>query len=169
MFRRSAAKGDGMGKLMKPGDAGLLDSYPADPTRSNLFTADELAEYVKAYKKQGFLPSLQWYRTTQLNWHEEEGLPTDIVVPALMVTAGRDNVLTYAMTEGPCTTACACRVINSTDLLPTSAGMEGWVPKLKRGHVAGSSHWMMVYYPYHCTTCALCCFYVSSLNVASIE
>jgi hypothetical protein len=97
-----------MGKLMTPGDKGMITSYPADPNRSKLITAEELAEYVKAYTKQGFLPSLGWYHNTKVNWEEEAGLPTDINVPALMVTGGRDVVLKPEMTEGPCATACAC-------------------------------------------------------------
>jgi alpha-beta hydrolase superfamily lysophospholipase len=96
----TGAKGDGIGKLMVPGDAGMITSFPADPPRSQLITADELAEYVKAYKKQGFRPSLGWYHNTKLNWEEEAGLPTDITVPALMVTGGRDVVLKAEMTEG---------------------------------------------------------------------
>jgi hypothetical protein len=55
---------------------------------------------VEAYERTTFTPTLQWYRTSRLNWEDEAGLPMVVTQPALLVLAGRDRVLRPAMADG---------------------------------------------------------------------
>ena len=61
-----------------------------------------------------------WYRNDRANWEwGEEARDARITCPALMVTAGRDPVLTPSL----------------------SAGMERVIPQLQRGRIEACGHW----------------------------
>jgi len=110
------------GSFMTKDSSGLLTSYPENPPKSNLLTDEEFQRYVEEYKRTGFLGGLHWYQTGEINWNDEVkyGIGIKIDHPALMVTAGKDFILSPKLTEG----------------------METWIPNLKRSHIEESGHWV---------------------------
>lgn len=71
-----------------------------DPPRSSMITQPELDYYVAQYKKRGFEGGLNYYKTRQVNWEQEAGLPRTIQHRTLMLTAGKDTILTPKMATG---------------------------------------------------------------------
>ena len=99
---------------------GLLVGLPEDVPRSIMLTQEDLDYFVREYERTGFRGGLNWYRNVPRNWEwgaKVAGKP--VLQPALMVTAGKDGVLTPDMADG----------------------MERWVPNLTRGHVEQCGHW----------------------------
>jgi soluble epoxide hydrolase / lipid-phosphate phosphatase len=108
----------GFGTVRERG--GVLAGYPADAPRSVMLTQEELDVFVEAFKKTGFRGALNWYRNQQAGWEwGEETKGQGIGQPALMVTAGKDPVLTPALSQG----------------------MEALIPNLTRGHIEDCAHW----------------------------
>ncbi|XP_051051444.1 bifunctional epoxide hydrolase 2 isoform X2 [Phodopus roborovskii] len=105
---------------------GLLVNTPENPSLSKITTEEEIEFYVQQFKKSGFRGPLNWYRNTERNWKWScKGLGRKILVPALMVTAGKDIVLRPQM----------------------SKNMENWIPYLKRGHIEDCGHWTQIEKP----------------------
>lgn len=105
---------------------GVLVGTPEDPPLSKIMEEDELQYYVQQFKKSGFGGPLNWYRHIEQNWKWGCTAPSKkIMVPALMVTAGKDKVLVPKLTTG----------------------MENWVPHLTRGHIEECGHWTQVERP----------------------
>ena len=99
---------------------GILAGYPADAARSVMLSAEELDVYVQEFQRTGFRGPFNWYRNNRTSWEwGEETKGQTIDCPALMVTAGKDPVLTPARSEG----------------------MESVVPNLVRGHIEECAHW----------------------------
>jgi len=123
-FFRTTRPEDRIGKFMAAGfmEDGLFKSFPENPPRSPLFSDEEYNKYVENFSRTGFRGGLRWYTTTHINWHQEEEakLQTTIPHPSLMVTAGRDVVLTPKLSEG----------------------MEAHIPNLKRAHIEETGHWI---------------------------
>ena len=73
-----------------------------DPPRSKLLSQKELDYYVEQYKRRGFEGGLNYYKTRQLNWEleVEANLPKVIQHQALMLTAGKDFILTPKLAAG---------------------------------------------------------------------
>jgi len=117
IFRKSNER---VGKWMDKNSKGLLEGYPAIVPRSTLLSDVEFNQYVDAFSQSGFRGGLNFYKTSELNWIDEENLSQEIKHQALMVTAGKDIVLSPALTEG----------------------MEKWIPNLKRAHVEEAGHWV---------------------------
>uniref|UniRef100_A0A671MVZ7 Bifunctional epoxide hydrolase 2-like n=1 Tax=Sinocyclocheilus anshuiensis TaxID=1608454 RepID=A0A671MVZ7_9TELE len=93
---------------------GLFVGSPDDPARSAILSESALQYYVQQFTKSGFRGPLNWYRNGERNWHWMCSRPRGkIMMPALMVTAGKDPVLLPAF----------------------AAGMENLVPNLTRGHI----------------------------------
>ena len=108
----------GFGTVRERG--GVLAGYPADAPRSVMLTQEELDMFVDTFKRTGFRGGLNWYRNWRAAWEwGEETKGRTIDCPALMVTAGKDPVLTPALSEG----------------------MEALVPNLTRGHIEQCAHW----------------------------
>ncbi|CAM2112391.1 unnamed protein product [Caretta caretta] len=102
---------------------GLLAGKPEDPPPSQILQGADLQYFIQQYKKSGFRRPLNWYRNVQANW--QWGLSAKdrkILVPALMVTAGKDFVLHPKL----------------------SKGMEEWIPQLTRGHIEECGHWIQM-------------------------
>ena len=98
----------------------MLVGLPDDASRSIMLTAQDLAVFVDTFRRTGFRGGLNWYRNDRANWEwGGEAKDTRITCPALMVTAGRDPVLTPALSEG----------------------MEKIMPQLQRGHIEECGHW----------------------------
>ena len=105
---------------------GLLAGLPEDPPPSAILTAEDLNYYVRSFKRTGFRGGLNWYRNIERNWKwNAEMDDRKIEQPALMVTAGKDSVLTPALAEG----------------------MEEWVPNLTRAHIENCGHWTQQEHP----------------------
>ncbi|XP_053316714.1 bifunctional epoxide hydrolase 2 [Spea bombifrons] len=105
---------------------GLLVGAPEDPPLSKMLKESDLQFYVSQFKKSGFRGPLNWYRNMDRNW--QWGVSAHnwkILVPALMVTAGKDVVLLPAMTKG----------------------MEALIPNLTRGHIEDCGHWTQMERP----------------------
>jgi soluble epoxide hydrolase/lipid-phosphate phosphatase len=99
---------------------GVLAGYPHDAPRSVMLGQDELDTFVEVFRRTGFRGGLNWYRNWRASWEWSRGLGrTRIDRPALMVTAGKDPVLTPQL----------------------AAGMEQWIPNLARGHIENCAHW----------------------------
>nr|XP_015207906.1 PREDICTED: bifunctional epoxide hydrolase 2 [Lepisosteus oculatus] len=105
---------------------GLLVGAPENPTRSSSLSEAALQYYVQQYKKSGFRGPLNWYRNIERNWRWLCSRPrSKIMIPALMVTAGKDRVLLPAF----------------------SSGMENLIPNLTRGHIEECGHWTQMERP----------------------
>ncbi|MDA0351039.1 MAG: alpha/beta hydrolase [Chloroflexi bacterium] len=99
---------------------GILAGYPPDAPRSVMLTEEELNVFVESFQRTGFRGAFNWYRNSDASWEwGEQTKGRTIDCPALMVTAGKDPVLTPAM----------------------AAGMESVVPNLTRGHIENCAHW----------------------------
>ncbi|XP_040204080.1 bifunctional epoxide hydrolase 2 [Rana temporaria] len=105
---------------------GLFVGLPEELPRSKILSESALQYYVKQYKKSGFRGPLNWYRNMDRTWNwVKTAHDWKILVPALMVTAGKDFVLLPAM----------------------STGMENRIPNLTRGHIEECGHWTQMERP----------------------
>ncbi|MGK2742292.1 alpha/beta fold hydrolase [Tepidicaulis sp. LMO-SS28] len=84
-----------------------------------LLTDEEYAVYTKAFEESGWEGGINWYRNFSRNWRETEGVEQKVNVPALMISAADDVVLSPAMTEG----------------------MEKYVPDLEKHIIQDCGHW----------------------------
>ncbi|KAI3366167.1 hypothetical protein L3Q82_009990 [Scortum barcoo] len=100
---------------------GLFVGLPEKIPQSSMLTEADLQYYVSMYRERGFRRPLNWYRNGEANWRWMCSRPTTklLLMPALMVTAGKDQVLLPAF----------------------SKGMEDLIPNLKRGHIEECGHW----------------------------
>ncbi|NXD12195.1 HYES hydrolase, partial [Nothocercus nigrocapillus] len=106
--------------LPRPHAGGLLVGFPADAPPSRIFAGPALQYYVQQFTKSGFRGPLNWYRNMRPNWRWAlSAKDRKIMMPALMVTAGKDPVLQPGMSQG----------------------MEEWIPQLSRGHIENCGHW----------------------------
>ncbi|XP_027028213.2 bifunctional epoxide hydrolase 2 [Tachysurus fulvidraco] len=105
---------------------GLFVGLPEEVPRSAILSEAELQYYVQQYRKGGFRGALNLYRNGERNWRWMCSRPRGkILMPALMVTAGKDKVL-----------------------LPSfSTGMEKIIPKLSRAHIENCGHWTQMERP----------------------
>uniref|UniRef100_A0A8C9PR21 Bifunctional epoxide hydrolase 2 n=1 Tax=Spermophilus dauricus TaxID=99837 RepID=A0A8C9PR21_SPEDA len=105
---------------------GLFVNTPEEPSLSKMVSEEEIQFYVQQFKKSGFRGPLNWYRNMERNWQWGcRGSGRKILIPALMVTAEKDVVLTPQM----------------------SKNMEDWIPDLKRGHIKDCGHWTQMEKP----------------------
>ncbi|KAM6432758.1 bifunctional epoxide hydrolase 2 isoform 1-T1 [Rhynochetos jubatus] len=129
---------------------GLLVGFPENPPASQILHGPDLQYYIQRFEKSGFsvtvpvtvsagaksqhlhpislCPSgpLNWYRNIQPNWRWAlSAKDRKIMMPALMVTAGKDVVLLPKM----------------------SRGMEEWIPQLHREHIEECGHWTQMERP----------------------
>ncbi|XP_059183945.1 LOW QUALITY PROTEIN: bifunctional epoxide hydrolase 2 [Centropristis striata] len=105
---------------------GLFVGLPEQIPPSSMLTEAELQYYVSQYRERGFRNPLNWYRNMEVNWKWMSSRPSQkVLVPALMVTAGKDPVLLPAL----------------------SKGMEDLIPKLSRGHIEDCGHWIQMECP----------------------
>ncbi|NWH75952.1 HYES hydrolase, partial [Piaya cayana] len=99
---------------------GLLVGYPENPPASQILHGSDLQYYIQRFQKSGFRGPLNWYRNIRPNWHwAASAKDWKIMMPALMVTAGKDMVLLPSL----------------------SKGMEEWIPQLHREHIEECGHW----------------------------
>ena len=85
-----------------------------------VFGDDEIDRYVEEFAAFGaFTPPLEYYRNLDRNWELAADLPAKVEVPALMVSAADDPVLTPAMADG----------------------MDARVPDLRRTTIDDCGHW----------------------------
>uniref|UniRef100_A0A8C2XSN0 Epoxide hydrolase 2, cytoplasmic n=1 Tax=Cyclopterus lumpus TaxID=8103 RepID=A0A8C2XSN0_CYCLU len=104
----------------------LFVGLPEQIPLSCVLTKADLQYYVSQYEERGFRRPLNWYRTRELNWKWMCSRPTGkLLMPALMVTAGKDQVLLPAF----------------------SKGMEDLIPNLSRGHIEECGHWTQMERP----------------------
>ncbi|KAK7820702.1 hypothetical protein U0070_026246 [Myodes glareolus] len=131
---------------------GLLVNTPENPSLSKITTEEEIKFYVQQFKKTSFRTwvlhrDLGFFLSSEIgvgstqgcllellaaeapgmvtSGAEDEQGPGQILVPALMVTAGKDIVLRPEM----------------------SKNMENWIPNLKRGHIEDCGHWTQIEKP----------------------
>nr|XP_046238373.1 bifunctional epoxide hydrolase 2 [Scatophagus argus] len=105
---------------------GLLVGQPEQMPRSSMLTEADLQYYVSQYTARGFRGPLNWYRNGEANWRWMCSRPTGkLLMPALMVTAGKDPVLLPAF----------------------SKGMKDLIPNLSRGHIEECGHWIQMEKP----------------------
>ncbi|XP_028255549.1 bifunctional epoxide hydrolase 2 [Parambassis ranga] len=105
---------------------GLLVGLPDQIPRSSMLSEADLQYYVSQYKDRGFRRPLNWYRNGDANWKWMCSRPrAKLLMPALMVTTGKDPVL----------------------LAVFSKGMEELIPNLSRGHIEDCGHWTQMEKP----------------------
>ncbi|XP_061845802.1 bifunctional epoxide hydrolase 2 [Colius striatus] len=105
---------------------GLLVGLPENPPASQILHGPALQYYIQRFEKSGFSGPLNWYRNMRPNWHWAlSAKDRKIMMPALMVTAGKDVVLHPNM----------------------SKGMEEWIPQLRREHLEECGHWTQMERP----------------------
>ncbi|KAM6894096.1 bifunctional epoxide hydrolase 2 [Xenentodon cancila] len=105
---------------------GLFVGLPEEIPRSAMVTEAELQYYVRRFKESGFRRPLNWYRNHEANWRWMCSQPTGkILMPVLMVTAGKDPVLLPAF----------------------SKGMDDLIPNLSREHIEECGHWTQMEKP----------------------
>lgn len=125
----SSSDRDGFPKLTTTGvcqRGGLFVGSPDDPPCSSMLSVSALQFYTQQYSKSGFRGPLNWYRNGERNWRWMISRPrAKIMMPALMVTAGKDPVLLPAF----------------------ATGMENLVPNLSRGHIEQCGHWTQMERP----------------------
>lgn len=90
-------------------------SWPGVP----LLNSEDLKVFVDTFERTGFTGGIHWYRNFTRNWHLSAGLAQRVDVPALMIMAEDDVVLSPAMADG----------------------MERYVPDLEKVLIKGCSHW----------------------------
>ncbi|XP_049919935.1 bifunctional epoxide hydrolase 2 [Epinephelus moara] len=102
---------------------GLFVGLPEQTPRSSMLMEADLQFYVSQYKERGFRGPLNWYRNGDATWRWMCSRPNKkVLMPALMVTAGKDPVLLPAL----------------------SKGMEDLIPNLRRGHIEECGHWIQM-------------------------
>uniref|UniRef100_A0AAQ4R2L2 AB hydrolase-1 domain-containing protein n=1 Tax=Gasterosteus aculeatus aculeatus TaxID=481459 RepID=A0AAQ4R2L2_GASAC len=122
---------------------GLFVGLPEQIPRGCMLTEADLRYYVSQYRERGFRSQkmmshgvnlliidrrrpLNWYRNGEENWRWMCSRPPGkMLMPALMVTAGKDQVLLPAF----------------------SKGMEDLIPHLSRGHIEDCGHWTQMERP----------------------
>ncbi|XP_060888259.1 bifunctional epoxide hydrolase 2 [Labrus mixtus] len=105
---------------------GLFVGLPEQIPQSSMLTEADLQYYVSRYKEHGFRRPLNWYRNVEGNQKWLLSRPaTKLLMPTLMVTTGKDQVLLPAF----------------------SKGMEDTFPNLSRGHIEECGHWTQVERP----------------------
>ncbi|MBL8548901.1 MAG: alpha/beta hydrolase [Hyphomonadaceae bacterium] len=98
----------------------IVDAYdPARDPRPRFLTDAEQAVFVETFKRTGFTGGINWYRNFTRNWERSAGEIDHIAVPALMIMAELDAVLSPSMADG----------------------MERYVPNLEKHLILGSGHW----------------------------
>ncbi|NXS56036.1 HYES hydrolase, partial [Brachypteracias leptosomus] len=119
----------GVGSAVPLLAGGLLVGFPENPPASQILHGPELQYYIQRFEKSSFRGPLNWYRNMRPNWHWAlSAKDRKIMMPALMVTAGKDVVLHPSM----------------------SKGMEEWIPQLHREHIEECGHWtQMERYQFH--------------------
>jgi pimeloyl-ACP methyl ester carboxylesterase len=121
LMRRAVSPKAASVALAATGMRNLVQLVEADDALGEpLLAEDELAVYVAAFERTGFTGGINWYRNMDRNWATTPELAGATVgVPALMVTAEWDPVLTPRMAEG----------------------MEAWVPDLETRMIPRCGHW----------------------------
>ncbi len=121
-----ATASEGFATRRDPGDGSafalvrMLQAYdPALDTRGEVLSEAEMEVFVEAFARTGFTGGINWYRNLTRNWAASEGLPTQVRVPSLMVTAELDPVLPPS----------------------SSAGMDAYVADLETAMVPDCGHW----------------------------
>jgi len=86
---------------------GLLVGYPENVQRSKMLSEEELKYYAQTFERSGMRGPLSWYRNLQSDWNwARNTFPRDssnpelykpLSIPALMVSAEKDRVLTPDM------------------------------------------------------------------------
>lgn len=84
-----------------------------------IVTPSELSFYVENFERTGFTPGINYYRNLSRNWKAGLGVDQTITVPALMIGAEDDIVLSPSMTTG----------------------MGTYVPDLEKHVIADCGHW----------------------------
>lgn len=102
-------------------DKGILFENLPKVGKTPLLSDAEMDYYVSEYSRHGMHGTLNWYRTREVNWREDQGLKTSMIdVPVLFVQANKDNVLLPSL----------------------SKGMEKDIPKLSRADL-NAGHWAL--------------------------
>ncbi|GAA6233097.1 bifunctional epoxide hydrolase 2 [Lates japonicus] len=105
---------------------GLFVGLPEEIPMSSMLTEADLQYYVSQYKENGFRRPLNWYRNMEVNSKWTCSQPSrKLLMPALMVTAGKDPVLLPVL----------------------SKGMEDVILNLSRGHIEECGHWTQMDQP----------------------
>ncbi len=76
----------------EPGMAMISLARAEAPLGEPLMSDDELAVFVSAFEKTGFVSSINWYRNLDRNWHILADADPIIQKPALMIYGDRDLI-----------------------------------------------------------------------------
>ncbi|KAJ8289340.1 hypothetical protein GJAV_G00000170 [Gymnothorax javanicus] len=105
---------------------GLFVGLPDEIPLGSLITEEVLQFYIKQFSKSGFRGPLNWYRNMERNWRWMCSRPNGkILIPALMVTEGKDLIFDPKLTQG----------------------MENMISNLTREHIEECGHWSQIERP----------------------
>ncbi|XP_071369926.1 bifunctional epoxide hydrolase 2 [Centroberyx affinis] len=105
---------------------GLFVGLPEEIPRSPMLSEAALQFYISQYKEKGFRGPLNWYRNGDANWRWMCSRPTGkLLMPALMVTAGKDPVLAPILCKG----------------------MDNIIQNLTKEHIEECGHWTQMERP----------------------
>ncbi|MBV9330229.1 MAG: alpha/beta hydrolase, partial [Alphaproteobacteria bacterium] len=102
-----------------------LQTEPSSWPGQLLLSEEELKYFVDTFTRSGFTGGINWYRNFSRNWHRSGTLEQKVRVPALMIMAEDDVVLTPAMADG----------------------MERFVPDLEKKLIRNCGHWTQQEHP----------------------
>ncbi|KAF2834398.1 epoxide hydrolase [Patellaria atrata CBS 101060] len=89
------------GELMFDPTKGIIFENLLKVGKSKLLTERELEYYVDQYHRNGLHGTVNWYRTREINWEEDQQLKSsNIDIPTLYVQAEYDHVLLPSMGRG---------------------------------------------------------------------
>jgi pimeloyl-ACP methyl ester carboxylesterase len=97
-----------------------IASLRASDAKVSVVPAPDRRMYVKAYRRTGFTPGLNWYRNLDANWARMEGVNQVIQAPCLMISAELDPILPPTMTRW----------------------MDGLIPDLEKHVIPAAGHWI---------------------------
>ena len=100
--------------------SGMYTRIPTPPADQLLLSDADLDVYATAFEKTGSRGAFNWYRALDYSWEDARALPDQhIHVPAMMITAENDLILTPAQAEP----------------------MRAWIDDLRIEHIKNCGHW----------------------------
>jgi soluble epoxide hydrolase / lipid-phosphate phosphatase len=97
--------------------------------RSSMLSEGDEHIYGRQFRECGFLNPIRWYRNVERNWKWNiKTAGCRVHQPALMVTAGKDMILTPSMAQN----------------------MKPWFDQLRLEHIEEASHWITQQQPKEC-------------------
>jgi soluble epoxide hydrolase/lipid-phosphate phosphatase len=74
---------------------GMFTGMPENPPKSDILSDADVAYYTRQFSTSGLQGPMNWYRNVERNWEWNKKVAAmKVTQPALMITTGRDEILT---------------------------------------------------------------------------